>query len=81
MELWVGCIAGALRDSDYILKLSAAGFTDIGVDPWRVYRIEDARTFLAEAGLDADRIAKEIDGQVASAFIRVKAAEIDMLRP
>jgi SAM-dependent methyltransferase len=70
MELWVGCIAGALHDTEYIAKLAAAGFADIGVEPWRVYRLEDARTFLAEAGLDADRLAKEIDGQIASAFIR-----------
>ena len=70
MELWVGCIAGALRDTDYIATLGAAGFTEVGVDPWRVYRVEDARTFLAEAGLDANRIAHEIDGQVVSAFIR-----------
>jgi len=70
MELWVGCIAGALQDSEYRAKLATAGFTDIAVEPWRVYRVEDARTFLADAGLDADRVAKEIDGQVASAFVR-----------
>jgi arsenite methyltransferase len=70
MELWVGCIAGALHDHDYIRRLTTAGFDKVEVEPWRVYRYEDARIFLAEAGLDADRIAREIDGSIASAFIR-----------
>jgi arsenite methyltransferase len=70
MELWVGCIAGALHDHEYLQKLAAAGFEAAAVEPWRVYRFEDARTVLAEAGLDADRLAKEIDGRIASAFIR-----------
>jgi len=70
MELWVGCIAGALHDHEYVAKLAGAGFSDPSVEPWRVYRYEDARTVLAEAGLDADRLAKEVDGQLASAFIR-----------
>jgi arsenite methyltransferase len=75
MELWVGCIAGALHDHEYIQKLATAGFDKVEVEPWRVYRYEDARTFLSEAGLDADRIAKEIDGSVASAFIRATKPE------
>jgi SAM-dependent methyltransferase len=70
MELWVGCIAGALREDEYVRKLERAGFREAVVEPWRIYRFEDARTFLAEAGLDADRLATEIDGRVASAFIR-----------
>lgn len=70
MELWVGCIAGALHDHEYTAKLARAGFENPSVEAWRVYRLEDARTVLAEAGLDADRLAKEVDGQVASAFIR-----------
>ena len=59
MELWVGCVAGALRDDDYVSKLQAAGFMDVELDPWRVYQIEDARTFLAEAGVDVDAIASQ----------------------
>jgi hypothetical protein len=70
MELWVGCIAGALQDDEYVTKLARAGFQDATVELWRVYRFEDARNLLAEAGLDADRLAKEVDGQIASAFIR-----------
>jgi SAM-dependent methyltransferase len=70
MELWVGCIAGALHDNDYIRKLTKAGFNKVEVEPWRIYKYDDARAFLTEAGLDADRIAKEVEGQIASAFIR-----------
>jgi SAM-dependent methyltransferase len=75
LELWVGCVAGALRDDEYLSKLQAAGFTDAAVDPWRVYRVDEARAFLAEAGIDVERIAPEIDGKVASAFIRARKPE------
>src|SRR5258707_4395501 len=57
MELWVGCIAGALEESEYASKLRTAGFADVEVEPWRIYEIEDARAFLAEGGLDVDRLA------------------------
>ena len=70
MELWVGCIAGALEDTDYAAKLRSAGFTDIDVEPWRVYHVEDARAFLTDSGVDVDRLAPEVDGRFASAFIR-----------
>jgi SAM-dependent methyltransferase len=70
MELWVGCIAGALKDTEFSEKLQAAGFTDVSIEPWRVYHIEDARAFLTEAGMDVDRLAGEVDGMFASAFIR-----------
>ncbi len=72
LELWVGCIAGALHEHDYAQKLTAAGFDDVQVEPWRVYRVEDARSFLLGAGLDADRISTQIEGRVASAFIRAR---------
>jgi SAM-dependent methyltransferase len=75
LELWVGCVAGALRDDDYVSKLQAAGFIDAAVEPWRVYQVDDARAFLAETGVDVDRIAPEVDGKVASAFIRARKPE------
>jgi ubiquinone/menaquinone biosynthesis C-methylase UbiE len=75
LELWVGCVAGALRDEDYLSKLQAAGFVEAAVEPWRVYQVDDARAFLAEAGVDVDRIAPEVDGKVASAFIRARRPE------
>jgi SAM-dependent methyltransferase len=70
MELWVGCIAGALRDTEYLAKLAAAGFGDITLEPTRVYGLEDARTFLTGEGLDVDALAKQVDGTIISAFIR-----------
>src|SRR3984885_7748141 len=54
MLLWVGCIAGALEEDDYIAKLTGAGFEDASVEPTRVYNVEDARKFLTEAGVDVD---------------------------
>ena len=70
MLLWVGCIAGALAESDYRAKLAAAGFEAIGVEPTRVYKIEDAREFLAGKGLDVDALAAQVDGKFMSAFVR-----------
>ncbi len=75
LELWVGCVAGALRDDDYVAKLSAAGFVDAAVEPWRVYQVDDARAFLADAGIDVEQVASDIDGKVASAFIRARKPE------
>ena len=72
MELWVGCIAGALEETEYVSKLRGAGFGDVELEPWRTYRVEDARTFLSDAGLDVDRLAPEVDGRLASAFIRAR---------
>jgi SAM-dependent methyltransferase len=70
VELWVGCIAGALEDSEYTSKLAAAGFESIGIEPTRVYTIEDARQFLSAQGIDVDAIAPAVDGKFKSAFIR-----------
>ena len=70
MLLWVGCIAGALRDSDYLARLAAAGFENIDIEPTRVYNIEDARAFLSAAGVDVDRIAPQVEGKFLSAFVR-----------
>jgi arsenite methyltransferase len=72
MELWVGCIAGALKDTEYLSKLAAAGFTDIELDPWRVYHVEDARAFFTDSGLDVDALAPQVEGRFASAFIRAR---------
>jgi SAM-dependent methyltransferase len=72
MELWTGCVAGALEESEYAARLRAAGFEDVDVEAWRVYSVEDARGFLEGTGLDVDRIAPEVDGRVASAFIRAR---------
>jgi ubiquinone/menaquinone biosynthesis C-methylase UbiE len=77
MELWVGCVAGALSETDYRAKLARAGFSDIDVEVTRVYDSEDARDFLSADGLDADAIAKEVDGKFVSAFIRAEKARAD----
>lgn len=68
--LWVGCISGALEENDYRARLAAAGFEQISVEPTRVYRIEDAREFLSQSGIDVDAIAPQVDGKFMSAFIR-----------
>jgi arsenite methyltransferase len=70
MLLWVGCIAGALEEDQYIAKLAQAGFESIGIEPTRVYDIEDARTFLNGQGVDVDAIAAQVQGKFMSAFIR-----------
>jgi SAM-dependent methyltransferase len=68
--LWAGCIAGALDENDYRMKLAAVGFEAIGIEPTRVYRIEDAREFLTGKGIDVDAIAPAVDGKFMSAFVR-----------
>jgi arsenite methyltransferase len=70
MLLWVGCIAGALEEDDYIAKLTGAGFEDAAVEPTRVYNVEDARKFLIEAGVDVDAIAPQVNEKFFSAFVR-----------
>jgi len=70
MELWVGCIAGALEDHAYIAKLAKAGFVAIDIEPARVYDVEDARAFLSGQGVDVDAIAPIVAGKFMSAFIR-----------
>ena len=72
MLLWVGCIAGALQDSEYIAKLATAGFDGIDIEPTRVYSIEDARTFLSGQGIDVEAMAAAVEGKFISAFIRAK---------
>ena len=69
MELWVDCIAGALSDSEYIAKLETAGFIDVSVEPWRIYRATDASSVLIAAGVSPEAI-NHANGKFASAFIR-----------
>jgi arsenite methyltransferase len=75
MELWVGCIAGAMRDSEYADKLSKAGFTAIEVEPTRIYEIEDARAFLSGQGVDVNALAPQVEGKFMSALIRATKPE------
>ena len=70
MLLWVGCIAGALEDSGYQSKLTAAGFQSIEIEPTRIYDINEARAFLSGQGVDVDAIAPQVEGKFMSAFIR-----------
>jgi SAM-dependent methyltransferase len=70
--LWAGCVAGALEESDYTGKLARAGFEDIGVEPTRVYNIEDAREIICGAGLDFESVKAQVEGKFMSAFIRAR---------
>ena len=70
LELWVGCVAGAMKDSEYSHKLATAGFQDIEIEPTRVYDSEDARAFLSGQGRNVDAIVSQVDGKFMSAFIR-----------
>src|SRR5438876_153572 len=70
MELWVGCVAGALKDSEYTDKLRKAGFAAVEIEPTRIYDIEDARQFLTGQGVDVDAIAPMVAGKFMSAFVR-----------
>jgi ubiquinone/menaquinone biosynthesis C-methylase UbiE len=70
--LWVGCIAGALQDTEYISKLGDAGFEAIEIEATRVHNVEDARVFLNDQGVDVDALAPQVDGKFISAFIRAK---------
>jgi SAM-dependent methyltransferase len=72
MELWVGCIAGALEEREYAQKLTGAGFESVKIEPTRVYDVEDARAFLAAEGIDADEIAPLVENKFLSAFIRAR---------
>jgi len=70
MELWVGCVAGALSDLDYVAKLARAGFDNIDIEPTRVYGLADAKGFLTSSGIDADEVATQVEGKFVSGFIR-----------
>lgn len=70
MELWVGCVAGALTEQEFHSHLWETGFEKIDIEPTRVYEFEDAKAFLTGAGLDTDVLAREVGGRVMGAFIR-----------
>ena len=72
VELWIGCVAGALEEGEYRDKLAAAGFEGIGLEPTRVYRVEEARDFLTGAGLDVESIASQVGDKFMSAFVRAR---------
>ena len=72
MELWVGCVAGALEEKEYSRLLTRAGFDTIDIEPTRIYHLEDAAAFLTGAGLDTTILPSDIDGRFMSAFVRAK---------
>ena len=82
LELWAGCVAGALSDEDYRAKLAQAGFERIEIEPTRVYGLEDARAFLAGRGFEVEAWAKAVEGKFLSAFVRAnKPAEAACCAP
>lgn len=81
MLLWVGCMAGALDEHDYIAKLKAAGFEEVSIEPTREYNVEDARQFLTGAGIDVDVIAPQVNRKFFSAFIRANKAKAACCAP
>ena len=70
VELWVGCLAGAMEENEYREKLAHAGFGSISIEPTRIYQMEEARGFLAGQGIDVDAVAPQVEGKFMSAFIR-----------
>jgi len=77
VELWIGCVAGALDEADYRAKLARAGFVDVEIEPTRVYSVQDAREMLAASGIDADAIAPAVEGKFMSAFVRARKPKGD----
>jgi arsenite methyltransferase len=75
MELWIGCVAGALEENEYRQLLTGAGFGSVDLEPTRVYKADDARAFLAEAGLDRPGLVEAVDGRFMSAFVRATKPE------
>jgi SAM-dependent methyltransferase len=75
LELWAGCIAGALTEEEYLKKLAKAGFDSIEIEATRVYNVDDARTFLSNRGLNVDDPARQVGGKFISAFVRATKPE------
>ncbi len=78
VELWIGCVAGALEESDYRDKLIRAGFEKIDIEATRTYNAADATDFLAQSGLDANVLAPQVDGKFVSAFIRARKPQLNL---
>ena len=72
IELWVGCVAGALEEQEFAALLAASGFTGIEIEPTRIYAFEDARAVFADAGLDAETVARQVSGRLMGAFVRAR---------
>jgi len=72
VELWIGCVAGALGEEEYRRKLANVGFEEIDLEPTRIYHVEDAREFLTGRGIDVDTIALQMEGKFMSAFVRAR---------
>src|SRR5436305_5599207 len=72
MELWVGCVAGALEEEEFKLLLAEQGFEQIGIEATRIYQMDEAKAVLAGAGLDAEVLAREVGGRIMGAFVRAR---------
>jgi arsenite methyltransferase len=72
VELWIGCMAGALEENEYLAKLTRAWFEVVTMEPTRIYRVDEARELLSSKGIDVDAIAPLVDGKFMSAFVRAK---------
>jgi arsenite methyltransferase len=70
MELWIGCVAGALTEEEFLGYLKDAGFVEASIEPTRIYQFDDAKAFLEGSGLDAEAVAAQVQGRVMGAFIR-----------
>ena len=70
VELWIGCLAGAMEEKEFEARLKKAGFTDVSITPTRIYTIDDARDFLSAGGIDADALVPQVEGRFMSAFVR-----------
>jgi arsenite methyltransferase len=81
MELWVGCVAGALSETEYREKLTAAGFESVDIEVTRVYDVNDAREFLRTSGIDADVIAPQVRNKFISAFVRAQKPKANCCAP
>jgi arsenite methyltransferase len=80
MELWVGCVAGALTEQEFQSILGESGFEQVEIEPTRVYEFEDAKAFLTGAGLDAETLAREVSGRVMGAFVRAAKPSAESAR-
>jgi ubiquinone/menaquinone biosynthesis C-methylase UbiE len=80
VELWIGCLSGALDEADYREKLTSAGFQDVSIEPTREYKTADARTFLEGHGFDVDTIAPLVDGRFFSGFVRAQKPAQSVVR-